>query len=182
MILFNLHIYLNKSTMRIAITGKMCSGKTYIADYLIEKYNLTKFSFASEVKNIASELFNMENKDRKLLQTVADKMKDIDKDVWVKYTLKLIGEKQNVVIDDLRFKNELKYLRENGFITIRINISNEEQESRLSKKYPDTYNEHLSRRNHNSEIDIENLEVDYEFNSDENLINNINKLLNDLKS
>ena len=29
----------------------------------------------------------MENKDRKLLQNIADKMKEIDQDIWIKYVL-----------------------------------------------------------------------------------------------
>ena len=163
--------------MRIGITGKMCSGKTYVSNYLSQTYNLSKFSFASKVKNLASELFDMKGKDRKLIQTLADKIKDIDKDVWVKCTLKQIGNKENVVIDDLRFENELKYLRENDFIIIRLNVNGDDQALRLSRKYPESYMSHLERKSHNSERDIDNLSVDYEVYSDSNVLKNIDMYL-----
>ena len=53
--------------MKIAISGVMCSGKTTISNYLIEKYNYKKFSFADDIKKYAVEIFDMKNKDRKLL-------------------------------------------------------------------------------------------------------------------
>ena len=79
--------------MRIAICGKMGSGKTYIADKLAKEYNLEKVSFAEKIKDIAFDLFNIEQKDRKLLQIIGDKMKEIDKDIWIKYLLKKIKRK-----------------------------------------------------------------------------------------
>ena len=70
---------------KIAITGKMCSGKTTIANYLIEKNNqFVKISFADKVKEIATDLFNMKEKNRYLLQSIGTKMREIDEDVWAR--------------------------------------------------------------------------------------------------
>jgi cytidylate kinase len=163
--------------MRVAICGKMCSGKTYIADKLSSEFNLEKFSFAGKVKEISDELFDITYKDRKLLQNIADKMKEIDKDVWAKYTMRQIGNKENVIIDDLRFQNELNYLKQNGFKIIKLLIDDDTQLLRLSEKYSKDFNNHVSRRNHNSEIDIDNLECDLDIISDENAYKNIVKFL-----
>ena len=53
--------------MKIAISGKMGSGKTYLAENISKKYGFYKASFAGRVKELASELFNMRGKDRGLL-------------------------------------------------------------------------------------------------------------------
>jgi len=58
----------------------------------------------------------MTDKDRQILQTLGDKMKDIDQDVWIKYTNKLINSYEWVIIDDLRFQNEFEYLKNTGLL------------------------------------------------------------------
>ena len=45
--------------MKIAICGPICSGKTYLSDYLSKEYNLEKYSFGQKVKDIAVDLFDM---------------------------------------------------------------------------------------------------------------------------
>ena len=104
-------------------------------------------------------------------------MKEIDKDVWAKYTMRQIGNKENVIIDDLRFQNELNYLKQNGFKIIKLLIDDDTQLLRLSEKYRKDFNNHMSRRNHNSEIGIDNLECDLYIISDENAYKYIIKFL-----
>ena len=168
--------------MRIAICGKMGSGKTYIADLLNKKFNLVKISFAGKVKEIASDLFGVEYKNRELLQNIADKMKDIDNDIWVKYVIKKINDDKldNVIIDDLRFPNELSYLKKHNFIIIALDIDENTQINRLKEKYGNDYINHINRRHHNSEINIEKLDYDIKFKSDEYIYNNILEYLNTL--
>lgn len=163
--------------MRIAICGKMGSGKTYIADKLSEEYNLEKISFAGKIKDLALDLFDIKNKDRKLLQTIADKMKEIDKDIWIKYVIREIKDKNNIIIDDLRFQNELYYLKEYNFIIIGLTIDDNTQLKRLKDKYGDDYINHIDRRNHNSEKEIDNLECDLKIISNEKTYENIKKYL-----
>ena len=52
--------------MKIAITGKICSGKSTLANKLKNILKLEKYSFADNVKKYAKEIFEMEYKDRKL--------------------------------------------------------------------------------------------------------------------
>lgn len=152
---------------RIAICGKMGAGKSYLAKQLAKKYNLDIYSFGEKLKEIARELCGMTTKDRKLLQTLADKMKEIDYDIWAKYLLRKIGNSQHVVIDDLRFENEYKLLKENGFIIIRLGMSKELQLERLKQTYGENSEQHIKCRNHNSESDktLNSFEVDYDFQS-----------------
>ena len=55
--------------MKIAITGKMCSGKTTLSKYLVLiEPRFQVFSFGKKVKEVASDLFQMDPnfKDRSL--------------------------------------------------------------------------------------------------------------------
>ena len=70
--------------MKIAICGKMGTGKTYFADYITKKYDFRKASFAKRLKTLAEELFDMTHKDRGLLIDLATKMREIDSRVGIK--------------------------------------------------------------------------------------------------
>lgn len=120
--------------MKLAITGIMCCGKSTIANYLVEKYNYKKFSFADILKKFAVDIFDMKGKDRKLLQDFGTKMKEIDKCIWIKSLDKKIKDiSDNIVIDDLRFKDEENYLRSIGFKILKLDIDNDLQNNRLKK-------------------------------------------------
>ena len=171
-----LEFKLNKIN-KIGIIGKICSGKTFVANYLVDKYNFTKYSFASPLKKIAKDYYNMKNKDRILLQDLAIKMKDIDKNVFVNYFLNNYNKYDNVVIDDLRFSNELMELKKNNFTIIKINIHKDIQLNR----YKTLYNDNIERLNHISELEQDNFSnnlIDYVLESNDDILNNIDKILN----
>ena len=129
--------------MKIAITGKMCSGKSFIANMICQldnSYNV--YSYGQKIKEIAIDLFNMKTKNRSLIIGIAEDMKKKDPDVWAHYIMKKIQYKNNIVIDDLRFQNELELLS-SDWIIIRINITNIEQRRRLNNLYSDNVEDHL---------------------------------------
>ena len=138
--------------MKIGICGQMCSGKTTIANYIVSKdksYYIT--SFAKKLKEIAKDLFGMENKDRKLLIDIGKKMREIDKDVWVNYTIKENNNYQNIIIDDVRYLNEINKLKENNWVIIKLIISEKLQLERLKITYPNSWEKHYKHIKDNSE-------------------------------
>ena len=140
--------------MKIAVTGKMCSGKTTLCNYLCElEPRFQIFSFGKKVKDVASDLFQMDPqiKDRTLLTSIGQKMREIDKDVWVNYVIQQCKDIEYCLVDDLRYQNEYEALVKNGFKIIQLNISDELQESRIKMVYPLNYEDHLKNRNHASE-------------------------------
>ena len=140
--------------MRIAVTGKMCSGKTTLCNYLCElEPRFRIFSFGKKVKDVASDLFQMDPqiKDRTLLTSIGQKMREIDKDVWVNYVINQCKDVEYCLVDDLRYQNEYEALIKNGFKIIQLNISDELQEYRIRNIYPNNYEDHLKNRNHPSE-------------------------------
>ena len=49
--------------MKIAICGKMCYGKSTLANYIMSNYpGYQKYSFCTKVKELCKELFNMKGK------------------------------------------------------------------------------------------------------------------------
>ena len=141
--------------MKIAITGKMCSGKTTLCNYLCElEPRFEIFSFGKKVKQVASDLFQMDPfcKDRPLLTSLGQKMREIDSEVWINYVIKQCQDKDFCLIDDLRYQNEYEALVKNGFKIIQLNISDDLQEKRIREIYPLNYMDHLSARTHLSEL------------------------------
>ena len=141
--------------MKIAITGKMCSGKTTLSNYICSIEPRFKiFSFGKKVKEVASDLFKMDPnfKDRSLLTLVGQKMREINSEVWINYVIDQTMDQEFCLIDDLRYQNEYDVLVKNGFKIIQMNISPIIQEERIRELYPDNYKDHLLNRNHLSEL------------------------------
>ena len=138
--------------MKIAIYGPMCSGKTTVAKLIQElepRYKI--YSFGQKIKDLASELFQMKHKDRSLLINIADKMREIDEDVWVKYIMNQTENNDFCLIDDLRFQNELNYL--DGWKIICLTTPEEERIKRLKQIYHNTFEDHIKNMKHKSETD-----------------------------
>jgi len=177
--------------MKIAISGKMCAGKSFITNSLMKHFNninFNKISFADDVYYIARNMFGMTEKNRVLLTSIATKMREIDNDVWAKSTILRVNKLENVIIDDLRFPNELhllKKIKKKKFFLIRINISKELQLQRLKKTYPNTFEQHLEKINHQSEtaldnISIKNFDLVFNINSEDDASDIPQKIINKL--
>ena len=151
--------------MKVAICGKMCSGKSSLAKYIQDSDSRFKIlSYGQKVKDISTELFNMTIKDRTLIINVASKMREINPDVWSNYVLKKSQHIEYCIIDDLRFQNELDGLINDGsdWIFIKLNISKELQTKRIKLLYPDNYQDHINNDYHLSEqlnLDFKNKKV-----------------------
>lgn len=149
--------------MKIAIAGKMSSGKSTCAQHLQElNPQFQKFSFASKVKELASDLFGMTSKDRSLLTSIGKKMRDIDPDVWANWTIKESHSSEYGVIDDLRHFNEYRILKEHGWKIIKLEISEDLQHQRLQKiSTPEQFQDHLKNMSDISEQQIVNSSDDH---------------------
>jgi len=140
--------------LKIAVTGKMCSGKTTLCNYLCQiEPRFQIFSFGKKVKQVATDLFQMDPlvKDRSLLINLGTKMREIDSNVWVNYVIHQCKDVEYCLVDDLRYQNEYEALIKNGFQIIQLQVSDELQEQRIKEIYPDNYEDHFKNRNHLSE-------------------------------
>lgn len=143
--------------MKIAFVGKMGSGKSSCGLYM--KFKNRRFfitNFAKKLKEICKEMYGMVEKDRNLLQTVGDAMRSVDKDVFANYVVKECKYKRYCVVDDARFPNELDLIKKDGWILVKLEISEETQRKRLEKKYGvEKAAEHLKNIGHHSESYID---------------------------
>ena len=143
--------------MKIAISGPMGSGKTTIANLILTSNPEYKiYSFGQKIKDIAYELFNMDKnvKNRSLLINIADKMREIDPDVWAKYIINQTNSYNDCIIDDLRFQNELDLLENDSddWLYFILQIDENTRLNRLKKLYPNNYDDHVKNMTHLSEL------------------------------
>ena len=159
--------------MRIAISGKMCSGKTSCYEYLEYKFKqafmlentiddhlpLQKLSFGKPIKDMYNHMFNTLEKNRNAMQTIGDSFRSIDNDVFANYLVRQCSDNKIYVVDDLRFKNEYDILKKNGFITIRLVVDYDKLKTWYQTLYPnEDYNTFCD---HRSEVDLDN-ETDFD--------------------
>ena len=178
--------------LKIAISGKMGSGKTTLYEALAKFHNrnhymrygteedvVHRFSLADPVKEIAINYFGMpvNKKDRKLLQQIGQKFRSIEENVWVRLMIEKV-EYQELeqelwttqsrlweagICDDVRFPNEVEALKESGWIMIRLNVSEEEQKRRLKCAYGEGWKVHWKNRNEISETALDNYDFDWDY-------------------
>lgn len=128
------------SYIRIALSGKMTSGKSLVARHLVEKYQFAEYAFADKLKDIAKDIFRIkyEQKDergRLVLQQLGQHMREIDPNVWVRYILKHLPSVGNLVVSDVRYPNEYQTLKDLGFIMVRMYVDRKSQEAMVNKVY-----------------------------------------------
>lgn len=113
---------------RIAIGGKMGTGKSSLADFLVKCFQFTRYSFAAKLKEVAKDLFDMDKKNREFLQYLGtDVLRKVKESVWTDYLMKQI-EFENpfrTVVDDMRFVNEAEALRRHGFLIVKLYTQDE---------------------------------------------------------
>ena len=179
--------------MLIGFSGKKGSGKSYFADYLVNNKLFIKLSFASPLKEITKILFNLSDEDvkdpikkelinpkfnaspRELMQWLGtdimreefNKKFNYSGSIWidsVKDKVKtLLDNNKDVVIDDVRFQNEVDMIHSLGGIV--INLRND---------LDNTLNNSTS--NHSSEN--QKLTFNYEFVNDKSYSNTYDIYLN----
>lgn len=152
--------------LRIAIAGKIASGKTTLASHICNLYmmqhsreptTIRRIGFGDAVKDTEWRLFGEggsststtsatsathhhtpTHKNRTRLVQIGTKMRDIDPDVWVNVVIRTIEASPHLswVIDDLRFHNEYEALRRAGFFIVRLDVAEHLRHSRIRQHYP----------------------------------------------
>jgi hypothetical protein len=160
--------------IKLALCGRLRSGKDTAAQYLTIFYDFQPFAFADPLKRYLHEIFPhvpREPKPRRLLQLFGQKLREIDPDVWVNLTMHKIDEylrqhacdcsplKPRVVVTDCRQQNEYDRLRAEGFVFIRINADDELRIKRALEAGDDFTVHDLA---HETELLVDSFDVDYE--------------------
>ena len=135
--------------MKVALSGKMKSGKSTLAKELNEigHYNVITLSFASpirealEVIGITKEEFpEMYREGAQWIGT--DFVRKYHPDWWVMLMDRRVQAFEELcatpdyilVIDDMRFENEFDYCQQAGFLMVRLDVSEGTQLARGAEK------------------------------------------------
>ncbi len=170
---------MTENISKIAITGKLRSGKSSVADYIfVEHDDFHVVSFGSSLKYYADRLFRQsmftpddKRKPRELYQAFGQKMREIDNDIWIKHAENEITiltksfDAKGIIIDDLRQLNEFEWAKENGFTVIRVN-ANEDTRIARAEALGDSFS--LESLRHETEQSVDDFEVDYDIWNDGN--------------
>ncbi len=146
----------------IGITGHMGSGKSAAAAYIAEKYGFIRMRISGKMREISRELELEITRD--LLQGMGKFFREFDDDVWIRYLTKKIQiSTDSIVVDDLRRRNEVDYLKPLGFKFIRIESSSKKRKTRIETRTNKKISDHDWKRwsNHLTETQVINLPVDY---------------------
>jgi dephospho-CoA kinase len=155
----------------VAFTGKAGSGKSTAASLLIEQLNYQLVSFANALREVAVSIWGGEAlNDREKLQRLGVAVREIDEDAWVKLAARKIDKRpplplyQPITVDDLRFPNELKMLKDRGFVIVRVTAPRNTRVARLREngKLQDE-----SQLEHVSETALDRVKPDYVLENDE---------------
>ncbi|MBV9158485.1 MAG: AAA family ATPase [Acidobacteriaceae bacterium] len=103
---------------RIALSGRSGSGKTVIAEYLVEKHGFKSCSSGVACRDLCRRLFGTESKT--ILNQVTDALKAIDSKVWLNAALCSVDDDRPLVFDSMRFSTDYDFFREREFTTWRI--------------------------------------------------------------
>jgi dephospho-CoA kinase len=108
--------------MNIGFVGPMGSGKTAAAHYLEACHGFTRLSLATPIKTYIKDILDIDKTNpefRSAAQELGSLFRKYNENCWVDYFLKNMPN-VSVVVDDIRFKNEVKTLLLYGFKIIYL--------------------------------------------------------------
>lgn len=159
--------------MLIGFSGKKGSGKTCAANYLVKNYSFKLKSFATPLREQAKNMFGFKDSDfsllykekpflhydwcpREFMTHLGQFMRYHDPEYWINRIG--LDKVYNYCVDDLRFKNEAKHIKNMGGILIRI-----ERYKSFNPYAQGDMNTDIS------EVDLDNAEFDYTVDASNNV-------------
>ena len=133
----------NPDLNKIAITGKIRSGKDEVARYLNLHHEYSHYKFSYLITKHLIELYpekDLSRKQRSLYQWYGQMVRSVDKDVLVNAVFRRIAndyfmdQVKKIVISDLRQPNEYNRLIDENFTILRVNSDRQLREYR-AKQY-----------------------------------------------
>ena len=167
----------------IAIVGEFASGKTTLANALIDMHGFRRVSFAGRLKEMAAAVYAGRSSvdkteeyevwplrwddpgtisGREVLQQLGQSVKELDRLFWVRWLMNdieagMYGDGP-FVTDDCRFTYEADALREKGFLIARVMTPTKVRMQRYELTYGRLPTQ--AEMNHPSETEVASIEWD----------------------
>jgi dephospho-CoA kinase len=160
-------------TPRIALSGKIRSGKDSAGKHLYVDHDLERMAFGDALKRLYHETFPWVPRDPKPragYQTYGQVIRQqFGEDTWIKHVEQSMHFYENkrdvagIVITDLRQPNEYEWCRANGFAVIRVTAPDELRMARAVEAGDDfTVHDFV----HSTELYVDSFDCDYEIVND----------------
>lgn len=175
----------------VAIVGKMGAGKSSLANHLVDVHKYTRVANAGALKTLAAMAYGPIDKSeayrvtedsqmgfhdiayverelsgRQVLQGLGQIVKEFDRDFWLKAMSRDMENKRGpFVCDDTRFPFEADYLRNNGWLIVKLYVAKEVRAQRYEYLYGRAPTE--EELNHPSETEVDNIEEDIGFSGEQ---------------
>ncbi len=149
-------------SIKVAFCGAMGSGKTFASNLIKTQCDVSVVSIAKPIKEI---VMDMGHKGRSAHIMVGTVGRQIDNNVWVDKLMERItayetAGKNNLVVDDVRFQNEAKALKEAGFTIVYLNTPWHVRYQRIRER-TDDLTQHVKWFAHPSETAPEKIDRKY---------------------
>ncbi|PEM65297.1 hypothetical protein CN613_25470 [Bacillus pseudomycoides] len=164
---------MKEKELRIALIGKMRSGKDSVGGYLVGTKGFQRFAFGTGIKRVVQLLYpevNLLTKPRKLYQKIGQKLREFDPVIWINYLDYEVERwvysakksrpdlSVHIVVTDVRQMNEVKYLKEQGYLLVKVETDEGIRLQRIKDAGDDYSEEDLC---HETEIAVDTLPYDY---------------------
>lgn len=148
--------------MKIALFGKMRTGKDTVADLLINDHDFKKYSLATGIGEIIYKYFPNawdNGKPRHHYQHIGQQLRELDKNVWINYLLSSVERDgvERVVVADGRQVNEADALRKEGYLIVLVKT---EEETRIKRILESGDNFNPEQLNHETEQQVDKITPD----------------------
>lgn len=151
--------------IQIAVAGKIRSGKNTVAAYLGKKLDCHQIAFADGISQVIIEYFNdafKEGKPRKHYQIIGQAFRQLNPNIWVQMLDAEMDyykeDNENVIVTDLRQPNEYEYLKNEGFIIVKVEA---DFEIRVERSLASGDKFDTEDFYHETELNIDAMDYDY---------------------
>lgn len=123
------------SDIILALSGPRACGKSAIAKHLVNNHGYTRIAFADALRDIAGCTGDQFIDDRDYLARLGATLREMLPGFLLQVVSQQVAAIDGpVVIEDIRFPAEFEFCKSIGAVTIRFEISREEQLDRLASR------------------------------------------------
>lgn len=183
------------SPMIVGVSGRAGAGKDTFADFFMEnvldihKIQFHKYSFAKPIKDAGTAMFGWNDRHaygdlkevvddelgfspRKFYQLLGTEFgrKMLNEDLWLILAHRFVQEKRCVIIPDVRFENEVQFIKDNNGLLVYIDretqevgVSGHASENGISKETLASYHLHIKNNLNVTAFKIKAINFAHEF-------------------
>jgi dephospho-CoA kinase len=118
----------------VALAGPRGCGKSTIAQHLVEQHGFERLAFSDVLREIAMLAGPERVNDRQYLSDLGQVLRSYDPQFLLKAMQEKLNRGTKVVIEDIRFPQELDFSREQGIFTVYLDLDETEQLQRIQKR------------------------------------------------